>query len=185
MNIGILDEFREKQMTGINRVVAGTMTELLKIDNANKYSFIGKTDYLPVKLDEIGIFFDKSKEINLNYTLYSHKLDIVHSFYRAYDFSKHIDCARIFTILLVHPEAGSKDLYNYFHGPVRNCAKNADFIISDSEFTKKEIIEHYGIEEEKIKVIYPGLYPKHKFTSLNVTSDITRLADEEYILSVS
>ena len=30
MNIGILDEYREKQLTGVNRVVTGSLTELIK-----------------------------------------------------------------------------------------------------------------------------------------------------------
>lgn len=189
MNIGILDEYREKNLTGVNRVVAGTLEELLKIDKENTYKFLGKTDYLPVKLDEVGIFFDKSKEVNLNYTLWSHDFDIVHSYFRAYDFNEHIKCARVLTIhdliLLAHPEMGTKDLYEYYAGPLKNCAQKSDCIIADSEFTKKEIVQYYDIQPEKIKVVYPGLYPKNKFSASNVEGALAKLQNQPYILSVS
>jgi len=40
--------------------------------------------------------------------------------------------------------------------------KYADLVISDSEFTKKTIIEKYGIKPEKIKVIYIGYDPRFR-----------------------
>ncbi|OGE79231.1 MAG: hypothetical protein A2751_04545 [Candidatus Doudnabacteria bacterium RIFCSPHIGHO2_01_FULL_46_14] len=39
------------------------------------------------------------------------------------------------------------------------AAKRADKIIAVSESTKKDLVEMYGIEENKIEVIYPGVTP--------------------------
>ncbi len=188
MNIGIIDEFREKYITGINRVVCGTLTELQRQSNFN-YCFLGKTDYLPIKLPEVGLFFDKEKEINLNYTLMSHKIDVVHSFYRAYDFSDRIECGRVLTIhdlmVMLQKEHSSKALCDYFEEPLRRCAQKADVIIADSQYTKKDIVQHYNILPEKIKVIYPGLYPQNDFEKIISVDSVKDLAGKQYIFSVS
>lgn len=189
MNIGILDEFREKNMTGINRVVVGTIENLKKMDRENHYMFLGDTDYLPVKLKNIGIFFDKSREINLNYTLFSYDIQLVHSFYRAYDFHASFKCARVLTIhdliLLSHPEVASDNLFQYFNDPLRRCAQKADKIIADSISTKKEIVDFFEIAEEKIEVIYPGLYPKAREDKVRITKNLKKLENMKFLLSVS
>ncbi len=188
MNIGIIDEFREKHITGINRVVCGTMSELLKLDKKNQYYFLGKTDYLPVKLPTIGTFFDKSREINLNYTLMAHKFDVVHSFFRGFEFNQHIKCGRVLTIhdliFLMIPET-TKDVFNYFNVSLRRCAQKSDVIIAVSQYTKKDIVQHYNISPEKIKVIYSGLYPKNDFEKTIPVDSVKDLAGKQYIFSVS
>lgn len=188
MHIGIIDEFREKQMTGINRVVCGTLEELIK-RTENTYSFLGQTHYLPIKIDEISLFFDKGKEIDLNFLLLSHKMDVVHSFYRAYRFNEKIHCAKVLTIhdliMLTHPEVATQAVFNYFDGPLRRCARAADIIFADSESTKKDIIDYYKISEDKIEVVYPGLYPRTTRNLIAVSEKWQRLEKEKFILSVS
>jgi glycosyltransferase involved in cell wall biosynthesis len=49
--------------------------------------------------------------------------------------------------------------------------ESADFIIADSESTKKEIIKFYSISEERIKVIYQGVDHEH-FYPREVTSNL-------------
>lgn len=44
-------------------------------------------------------------------------------------------------------------IYNY---KFKKACQNADHIIAVSEFTKREIIEQYGISNEKITVVYQG-----------------------------
>lgn len=55
----------------------------------------------------------------------------------------------------------------YFRFIVKILVKRAKYIITISEFTKKEIVKFYNCPEEKIKVI-PNSYDKHNFRSINL-----------------
>lgn len=188
MNIGILPSVREKEITGINRVTIGTLNALKKVDSDNKYYLLGRADWLKLDLDQINIFASDNKSIPLNYTLCTHKLDIVHSHYRPFTFNSKIKCGKILTIHdlrpLVHPEWGRKYVFDYFDGPIRKSAMEADIIISMSEYTKKEIIQYYGIAENKIKVVYSGIFI-NRTGSIIETNIMKKLEKEEFLLSVS
>ena len=49
-----------------------------------------------------------------------------------------------------------RKIYNY---KFRRACENADRVIAVSDFTKKEIIQYYGIDEKKIDVVYQGCDP--------------------------
>lgn len=188
MNIGILPATREKEITGINRVTIGTLDALKKIDSDNKYYLLGKANWLRLDLDQIDILTADNKSIFLNYTLCTHKLDIVHSHYRSFTFNSKIKCGKILTIHdlrpLVHPEWGRKYLFEYFDGPIRKSAMEADIIISMSKYTKKEIIQYYGIPENKIKVVYSGIFSS-RLSNTSETNVMKKLAAQKFLLSVS
>ena len=50
---------------------------------------------------------------------------------------------------------------------------------------EKDIIEHYGIGEDKVKVVYNGLYPSKLFSKDVKGSALQELEGENFILSVS
>ncbi len=188
MKIGILSQNKETNITGINRVTMGLMSELLKIDKDNKYYFLGKTDWMNFNIDNIPLVPDAGKEIMLNYTLAAYPLDIVHSHYRPFHLNKKIACGKILTIHdlipLLYPE-WYKSQYEYFDTAIRKSAKEADIIIAVSEYTKKDIIKHYDISEDKVKVIYNGLYPSELFSSDAKGKAVHKLEGENFVLSVS
>jgi glycosyltransferase involved in cell wall biosynthesis len=67
---------------------------------------------------------------------------------------------------------------------MRRIRKRANIIITDSEFSKREIVELYGIKPEKIKVIYLG-YDRNKFKKIEVENRSILLKykiDKPYIL---
>ena len=80
MKIGILSQNKETNITGINRVTMGLMSELLKIDKDNKYYFLGKTDWMNFNIDNIPLVPDAGKEIMLNYTLAASYIHIIARF---------------------------------------------------------------------------------------------------------
>lgn len=53
---------------------------------------------------------------------------------------------------LVH----SSNSFDFLNNNIRRSAETCDVIITDSEFSKREIIKCYGVPEEKVKVIYLG-----------------------------
>ena len=58
-------------------------------------------------------------------------------------------------------------------------------IIAVSESTKKDVIEAYCIPEEKVRVVYSGIYPENAFTPDNSGKVITGLEGTSFLLSVS
>lgn len=193
MKIGILSQIKEKKITGINRVTLGTMKELLKLDQVNEYVFLGKTDWLDLPLEYIPMMQNSdvaSYELmsyRLNYILMEHPMDIVHSHYRPFELHHKIPCAKILTIHdlapLVFPQWHGS-YFEYFDVAIRKCAGEADTIIADSKNTKQDIIKYYHIPEEKIKVIYLGLYPPKIFNGEVVGKSMPDLENKRFLLSV-
>ena len=164
MNIAILPQGNERNLTGVNKVTVGTMRELLKIDKKNHYFFLGDGRGLPLSIDTIKIPYSDMMSFPLSYTAYTNELDIVHSYYPAFHVSQKLKCGKILMIHdlipCVFPEyvGGKNAQYNYFSNVIRKNAEEADVIVANSEHTKSDIIKYYGVSEEKVKVVYCGLY---------------------------
>jgi len=185
MNIGILTNFKEKNRTGIDRVTAETVKQLIKIDRENKYSLIGDISWSDLDLPRVDVIDSNAEITNLNFMLMSKKYHIIHSFYKAFQFNDFIKCGKILTVHdimpLIHPEWYARLTYNYFNECIRKAVTDADIIIAMSEYTKKDIVEHYHVNDRKIHVIYSGLpsdfYENNKMVEVKI--------DAPYILSVS
>ncbi len=72
------------------------------------------------------------------------------------------DCKRVITFhdlsFIWHPEFFSlRKRYWHFLANIKKQAKNADKIIAISNSTKRDLIDFFGVKEEKIKVIYSGI----------------------------
>jgi glycosyltransferase involved in cell wall biosynthesis len=94
--------------------------------------------------------------------------DSLSLFHSQYVLPPFIPCKSVLTIHDIlfesHPEffpEVHRRLLKFF---IPFSAKRADRIISVSEFTKKQIIQYYGVPEEKITVIYEGA--SDKFTPI-------------------
>ncbi len=188
MNIGILSQNKEKNITGINRVTQGTISELLKMDSGNKYYFLGNTDWLEMDIKYIPMIINGGKQFSLNFTLMAHPLDIVHSHYRPFSLSEKLPCARILTIHDLIPliyKDWYQSQYDYFNEAIRQCAEQADTVITVSEYTKKDVIHYYGLPEDKVKVVYNGLYPTTLFSDGMKGKSIKALEKRRFLLSVS
>ncbi|MCI9345756.1 MAG: glycosyltransferase family 4 protein [Lachnospiraceae bacterium] len=188
MKIGVLSLYKEREITGINKVTTGLMEELLKQDQENEYVFLGKNDWLDLDMDYIPVLPDAGGSIQLNYALTTHPLDIVHSHYRPFELEQKIPCAKILTIHdlipLIYPQwyGSQMEYYDVF---IRKSAKSADKIIAVSECTKRDISEYYGIVPEKIEVVYNGLSPVKLFADDAVGESVPELENTDFIFSVS
>lgn len=187
MKIGILAQKAEKNSTGINKVTLGIIEELLKLDKENKYAFLGKTNWLDLPLGYIPIVQNTDEMYDLSYTLMSHPLNIVHSHYRPFEIHEKISCAKVFTIHDLTPlmfSNGQGKAFEYFNNAIRKCAVEADTIIAVSNCTKQDIINYYHVPEEKIKVVYNGLYPSEIYSSTYEGESVQELERQRFLLSV-
>lgn len=190
MNIALLNPKRDKKCTGIENLAKGTITETLRLDGKNQYVLIDDHYYgenlRPFSTVKWGGMGTPECCAKYDFMCYCKNIDIMHSYWNVFELMK-AKCAKIFTIYdlipLVHPEWHT--LEEYFDGSVRNSAVMADVILTDSNHTRKDVIEYYHILPEKVKVIYPGLMHTLDFSKKN-----PKVLDKfhiygEYVLSVS
>lgn len=188
MKIGILSQKEEKNIDGINRVTICLMKELLNIDNKNEYSFVGKTDWSGIDMPYCDIIPNSRKTMSLNYIVNSEKYNIIHSHYKPFEFNSKLGCAKILTIhdlLVLNNKKENLGPYDFFDKEIRKCAQNMDAIIAVSENTKKDIVNSFNINPDKIKVIYHGNYTQLKYVDIKKFHDLYKKVGNNYILSVS
>ena len=116
-------------------------------------------------------------------------IDIIHSFYFPIGMIKGQK-----TILTIHDLAAIKnpdwfpgrDTFDLFNGCLRKVIKEINHIIAVSNATKLDIQNIYEVDEEKISVIYNGLYRESKLDERNRYVDVRKKykINGEYILSV-
>lgn len=85
----------------------------------------------------------------------------------------------------VHPEFFSKKFqlwYNILNG---FNIKNAEKIITVSEFSKSEIVKHYKVSNKKIEVIYNGWQHMDRIEKDETILEKLNVQKDEYILGVS
>ncbi len=188
MNIALAYPAKVKNHTGVRNLIKGTIQETINL-NKNHSFFLLEDNYLGVRLQEEPVVkVNGSYAECLRYDLqcYYNKISILHSYWNTFEYMT-IPCIKIFTIYdlipLIHPEWHS--MRDYFDGPVRECAHKADRIIAISQNTKKDIIDYYEINEDKISVIYPGLQSELLSVSENIELLSTWQLQEGYFLSVS
>lgn len=176
MNIGLITNSTEKQMTGIGRVTYDTLSELLSIDNENRYFLIDANGFHDLKIPSIydndwtlqGCLYEETLLPNL----FLNKIDVLYSFFPAINVD--FPCKKILTvhdvIPMIYPQWNT--VYEYFDGPLRKSIVEADKIIAMSESTKRDIVKYYNVDEGKIEVIYSGIQPSiakvDKFTNVDL-----------------
>ncbi len=188
MRVGILPRCGERKMTGINKVVQGTCQALLQVGEGNEFFYIGNTWNMPIKLPEINCLVNSDETMELDYMLSVYPLNVVHSFFPPFDFS-YKKCGKVLTVHdlrpILHPEWTMSGLRACLDGPIRRTAQKADVIVTDSEYSKKDIVEHYGISADKVEVVYCGLYPEGRYSGEGVRPINQSIIKDNYILSVS
>lgn len=186
MNIGVLfNPF--KNITGIPSVVINCMSELLEIDNRD-YFFAVKGTSQYVDIDGPSQIYCESGMKFQNLWLKSKKMDVLYSFYPAFD---DIRCGQARTILTIHdmipllyPQWFNETSNIYFDKNIRASVQIADLIVAVSESTKKDVVNSYGIPEEKVRVIYNGLHSKIDLKCINTGIIEKNGINSRFLLSV-
>lgn len=84
-----------------------------------------------------------------------------------------------------YPEYFSKIRNIFFDVSWRNACRTSACIITISEFCKRDIMEHYKISEEKIKVIYNPIIVNKDILDFSTVSKKYGITDKDYYYTVS
>ncbi|MCM8830086.1 MAG: glycosyltransferase family 4 protein, partial [Candidatus Omnitrophica bacterium] len=119
---------------------------------------------------------------------YTEKLDLLHTQYHLPLISH---CPGIITLhdvsFLRYPEFFPKDIYWRLRISLLYSVRKAKKIITVSEFSKKEIINFYQIENDKVDVVYNGVSENFRPVSIEKNEKVLKKygITKPYILSVS
>jgi glycosyltransferase involved in cell wall biosynthesis len=190
MNIGIDARLLERRITGIGRVLELLLDEIPHFDKENRYYLF---TYRPIKCNNyytnvstIGniipqkIFSPIWNNLILPFYLKRHKIDILLSINQVVPLLKLSRCKYI---SVVHDVIFRKDknflppvyryyltLFSYF------SLRISDVIITVSEFSKQDIMQHYNVDEKKIRVV--PLSVSRKFYPLHLSEEEKRKVKE-------
>jgi glycosyltransferase involved in cell wall biosynthesis len=115
--------------------------------------------------------------------------------YHATDFVLPPTLPRTRTLLTVHdlsyvrvPEAASPNLKAYLDRVVPASVARADFVVADSQATKNDLIDLYGVSEAKIDVLLSGVddrFKRETHASVLMTTRMRyKIGNSPYIFSV-
>lgn len=173
MKIGINARYIQKQHTGIENYLSNILRNLVSIDTRNEYVlFFGNDKPVPagypagnfsVDLPEFKtdsqlkrVFWE---HFYLPGAISKHRLDVFHEpsfispiFKKAKTLTTVYDLAFIY-----HPECFTSRNILYFKTMLKSSIRHSDYIIAISQNTKNDIINHFKIDPDRVKVVYCGV----------------------------
>ncbi len=174
--IGIDARFFGPKDKGFGRYTQKLIEHLEKIDSRNQYFvFLRKqrwNEYQPRNENFKKVLGDYTwygckEQILLPLKLKKYDLDLMHfTHFNVPILYKGKFIVTIHDLTLRKYPTFKKGLKNFLTYPVKNLAyrtvfkhaiKHSEKIIAISEYTKKEILNHYQVSPQKIKVIYEGI----------------------------
>jgi glycosyltransferase involved in cell wall biosynthesis len=105
-------------------------------------------------------YYSLREQLELPRILRRHKVDLLHSPHFLLPLI--CPCPAVVTIHDVIYLACKEDLPSrlgrlYYHAMMAAAVRLAKRVITDSEFSKRDIVRHLGVDPQKIEVIYPGV----------------------------
>lgn len=197
MNIGFFLPSYEGKLSGIGRYAKGILEET---DNKRicKYCF-GQNFLNTANMIEMHSLYERNsmsdQAVREKYLLCKlANIDVVYSFFAPILFENN---SRIKSILTIHDLAPlvnmewhgyNQSMYDLFDIQIRKSAHIANKIVAVSEYTRKTIVDYYGISEDKIEIATPAIASDlvdSKVTNKDIQEVRKKFAIErEYILSI-
>ena len=116
-------------------------------------------------------YYSVREQFQLPRILRDHKVDLLHAPHFMLPLMR--PCASVVTIHDVIGLMWKEDLRSpvgrvYYRWMISAAARLADRIITDSNFSRDDIVRCLGVDREKIKVVYPGISPDFQPTNNDV-----------------
>lgn len=174
MNIGIDARILERRMTGVGRFLSNILKGLPAADKKNRYflfsynginpdpSFFNSVATGPCRINE-KIFSPLWLNLILPGHLKSHNIDV---FFTPNNLTSLVKLSGTKSVIVIHDvfhkinsQYHSFIYRKYLDATFARSIKNSNLIVTISENSKNDIIRFYGVNPEKIKVIYQAADP--------------------------
>src|SRR6266446_923775 len=133
-------------------------------------------------------YYSIREQIQLPRILRDHKVDLLHAPHFMLPLVR--PCPSVVTIHDVIGLTWKEDLRSrigrvYYRWMISAAARLADRIITDSKFSRDDIVRRLGVDRNKIKVVYPGISPD--FQRVNDAAELENIRtkyriENEYIV---
>jgi glycosyltransferase involved in cell wall biosynthesis len=116
-------------------------------------------------------YYSIREQIRLPRILRDHQVGLLHSPHFMLPLVR--PCPSVVTIhdvigLACKEDLGSRIGRVYYRGMISAAVRLADRIITDSKFSRDDIVRYLGVDPEKVSVVYPGISPDFQQTSDSV-----------------
>jgi glycosyltransferase involved in cell wall biosynthesis len=132
-------------------------------------------------------YYSVREQLELPRILRRHKVDLLHSPH--FNLPLLRPCPAVVTIHDVIYLACKQDMASrvgrfYYRGMMAASVRLARVVLTDSEFSRNDIVRYLGADPQKIEVIYPGVDPGfRRVTEANCQAVLSRYRiDQEFIL---
>ncbi len=110
-------------------------------------------------------YYSVREQVSLPLILQRQRIDVFHSPH--FNLPLIRPCATVVTIHDVIYLACKGDMRSavgrlYYHGMMAASVRLADRVLTDSEYSKSDIVRHLNADPQKIEVIYPGVDPRFR-----------------------
>lgn len=183
MRIAIDARVIERKMTGIGRYLDDLLNGLTDHDSVNEYTLFttvplekyNKEYYRNVVLDKLKFNSKMYSPLWLNFVLKNHLLENNFDvFFSPNNLCPAVSSGKLKSVITIHDIMFKMDK-NYYSALYRtylnimlgSSVKSASKIITISEYSKKDIIKYYGVNKDKLDVIYRAAHPKFRLRSPN------------------
>ncbi len=180
--------------SGIQRYTENLFQALLKIKNAYEYMCIGcdenRPQYAQIGSPLLSLASGTGHLKNAFLSLIAHAESCDAIFCPWGSLPERRSCSGVLTvhdmIPLEYPQwAVNENILVFFREQLPSSLKKADAVIAVSEYTRNEMIKHYGLEKDRIHVVYHGV--EERFFSPDQNTEFSNLFSryKPYILSTS
>jgi glycosyltransferase involved in cell wall biosynthesis len=169
LKVGLCTKWIDEPFTGVGRYTLKVLQHMMDLDGAPEFHLI----HMQRGGDPV---YDRAAEEHVFSptvgTLWwwsqdrfckslSRDLDVVHEPFVG--FRARMDCPQVLTfhdaVPLMHPEYTTRQFAMYFRRMMPKVVDRADAVICNSQATRRDLLEHYGADAEKVHVTYLGVDP--------------------------
>lgn len=175
MNIGIdIRSTLKRKTTGIGYYTLNLINNLARIDKQNNYFLYSKIRvFSNKKIPTLTLgrnFRHVVNRFNINPQFLLRNMDVFHT--PSFDLHKPKKSKLILTILDVmhksYPSGFLPETIEYLENNLKRILPSADAIITPSLITKNDILRYYGVDKDKIYLVYPGINEHLRHEELNI-----------------
>lgn len=173
MKIGIDIRSTVKRKTGIGYYTLNLINSLAAADKKNQYFLYSKISFLNRKKTSPLLpgenFNNLTNRLKLSSRWVLRDLDVFHT--SSFDLFKPRDVKLVLVvhdvIHRVYPSGHAYQTVERVEKDLRRILPQADRIIVPSSSTKNDLLKFYGVEENKLRVVYPGVSQEEDFSESN------------------
>ena len=161
---------------------------LFESDRKNAVPTIPGTDieYLPLHRRIYSLLWKFARPINISRLLRHRNAKwIIYPNFGMTPFI-HLQSAKTITVIhdltfLHYPETVEKKNLFFLRKAVRYSTQRSDFLITPSKYTARDLVDHYGVSEDRVNISYPGY--DHRQTKITSTPKrLSKIADTPFLL---